>query len=322
MYRHKLGFEYGSSSTELRVVEALGATPEALRDLWAYLLAIDWIATVKASLLPPDHPLFLLLATPRRLRYRMGDGLWVRAARRRRRTVRTHVRERRQGRVRRGRRVLPVERGALAARGRSGHPEQGEAGPRAAGPVARLGPARRRFLRVARRAPDGSRSSRTARSHAPTRCFVGTGTPGAQKSSDPGVGTSGPDARLDWRAPGRLAQLGEHQLDKLGVTGSSPVPPIRRSKSGLLAQAMMISIGFSFRLRPSWPTPAEPVSAAEIKTPFDAGFSRVGHNGRNRNEKPIEIIMALRSRPDFDRRMGGTGLEPVTPSLSSWCSPN
>jgi hypothetical protein len=26
--------------------------------------------------------------------------------------------------------------------------------------------------------------------------------------------------------PGRLAQLGEHQLDKLGVTGSSPVPPI------------------------------------------------------------------------------------------------
>ena len=28
------------------------------------------------------------------------------------------------------------------------------------------------------------------------------------------------------RTPGRLAQLGEHQLDKLGVTGSSPVPPI------------------------------------------------------------------------------------------------
>jgi hypothetical protein len=29
--------------------------------------------------------------------------------------------------------------------------------------------------------------------------------------------------------PGRLAQLGEHQLDKLGVTGSSPVPPIRKA---------------------------------------------------------------------------------------------
>jgi hypothetical protein len=28
---------------------------------------------------------------------------------------------------------------------------------------------------------------------------------------------------------GRLAQLGEHQLDKLGVTGSSPVPPTHES---------------------------------------------------------------------------------------------
>ena len=34
------------------------------------------------------------------------------------------------------------------------------------------------------------------------------------------------------RSPGRLAQLGEHQLDKLGVTGSSPVPPIH-ALSGL-----------------------------------------------------------------------------------------
>ena len=77
-YRHKPGFENGTTNAELRVIEELGTTPEALRDLWAYLLAIDWIATVKSSLMPPDHPLFLLLATPRRLRYRMGDGLWVR----------------------------------------------------------------------------------------------------------------------------------------------------------------------------------------------------------------------------------------------------
>jgi predicted acetyltransferase len=33
---------------------------------------------VKSFLLPPDHPIFLLLAKPRRLCYRMGDGLWVR----------------------------------------------------------------------------------------------------------------------------------------------------------------------------------------------------------------------------------------------------
>jgi predicted acetyltransferase len=77
-YRHKPGWEAGSTIAELRVVEALGATPTAERDLWAYLLAIDWKATVQASLLPPDHALFFLLATPRRMRYRMGDSLWVR----------------------------------------------------------------------------------------------------------------------------------------------------------------------------------------------------------------------------------------------------
>jgi predicted acetyltransferase len=78
VYRHKPGWEGGSTTAEVRVLEALGATPQALRDLWGYLLAIDWKAALTASLLPPDHPLFLLLATPRRMRYRMGDSLWVR----------------------------------------------------------------------------------------------------------------------------------------------------------------------------------------------------------------------------------------------------
>jgi predicted acetyltransferase len=78
VYRHKPGWEAGTTTAELRVVEALGSTPQALRDLWGYLLAVDWVATVKAWLLPPDHPLFLLLATPRRMKYRMGDALWLR----------------------------------------------------------------------------------------------------------------------------------------------------------------------------------------------------------------------------------------------------
>jgi predicted acetyltransferase len=78
VYRHKPGWDSGSTIAELRVIEALGATPQALRDIWGYLLAVDWKATITASLLPPDHPLFLLLATPRRMRYRMGDSLWVR----------------------------------------------------------------------------------------------------------------------------------------------------------------------------------------------------------------------------------------------------
>jgi predicted acetyltransferase len=78
VYRHKPGWEEGSTTAELRVIEALGSTPVANRDLWGYLLAIDWKATLTTHLIPPDHPLFLLLATPRRLRYRMGDGIWVR----------------------------------------------------------------------------------------------------------------------------------------------------------------------------------------------------------------------------------------------------
>jgi predicted acetyltransferase len=78
VYRHKPGWEAGSTIAELRVLEALGSTPEATRDIWAFLLAVDWKANLTAALLPPDHPLFLLLATPRRMRYRMGDGLWVR----------------------------------------------------------------------------------------------------------------------------------------------------------------------------------------------------------------------------------------------------
>jgi predicted acetyltransferase len=78
VYRHKPGWEEGSTVAELRVVEALAATPTAERDLWGYLVSIDWKATLTAQLLPPDHALFLLLATPRRLRYRMGDALWMR----------------------------------------------------------------------------------------------------------------------------------------------------------------------------------------------------------------------------------------------------
>jgi predicted acetyltransferase len=78
VYRHKPEWEHGSTIAELRVLEALGSSAEAMRDLWGFLLAIDWKATVKSWLLPPDHPLFLLLETPRRLRYRLGDSLWVR----------------------------------------------------------------------------------------------------------------------------------------------------------------------------------------------------------------------------------------------------
>lgn len=78
IYRHRFGYEDGSATSELRVVEAVAAEPDAIAGVWRFLLDVDWTATINAGFLPPDHPLFFLLVQPRRMRYRMGDGLWVR----------------------------------------------------------------------------------------------------------------------------------------------------------------------------------------------------------------------------------------------------
>jgi len=78
LYRLNQSMEAGASTGAVVVIEAIGATHEATRELWRYLLEIDWIAHIKASQLPVDHPLFLLLARPRLMRFRLTDALWVR----------------------------------------------------------------------------------------------------------------------------------------------------------------------------------------------------------------------------------------------------
>ncbi len=78
LYRLKLDFEVGSTTGVLHVVEAMGVSPEATAGIWRYLLDVDWMERVQAELLPADHPLFLLLAQPRRMRFRVGDSLWLR----------------------------------------------------------------------------------------------------------------------------------------------------------------------------------------------------------------------------------------------------
>jgi predicted acetyltransferase len=78
IYRTLFSFEGGSASSRCVVKEALGTTPQATAAIWRFLLDVDWMAAVEVGLAPPDHPLFLLVATPRRMQYRMGDGLWVR----------------------------------------------------------------------------------------------------------------------------------------------------------------------------------------------------------------------------------------------------
>jgi predicted acetyltransferase len=78
IYRQFPSWDEGSTSARLEVSEVIGATPDATAEIWRFVLDIDWYATLEASLLPIDHPLFLLLATPRRMKFRIGDSLWVR----------------------------------------------------------------------------------------------------------------------------------------------------------------------------------------------------------------------------------------------------
>jgi predicted acetyltransferase len=78
LYRLSLSFEAGVSAGAVDVVEAIGNSPAATREVWRYLLDVDWMARLRAWLLPVDHPLFFLLAEPRRLHFRLRDGLWVR----------------------------------------------------------------------------------------------------------------------------------------------------------------------------------------------------------------------------------------------------
>jgi predicted acetyltransferase len=78
LYKVEQAWEQGASSGTLTVLEAVAPTPEATRELWRWLLDFDWTSKVVADLLPLDHPLFLLLAEPRRLRAKLNDGVWVR----------------------------------------------------------------------------------------------------------------------------------------------------------------------------------------------------------------------------------------------------
>ncbi len=78
VYRHKPKFEDGDFMSELQVVEAVALDGQPTAEIWRYLLDIDWSTKITASLLPVDHPLWWLLATPRRMKPRIGDGLWVR----------------------------------------------------------------------------------------------------------------------------------------------------------------------------------------------------------------------------------------------------
>jgi predicted acetyltransferase len=78
LYRLHFSAERGVPRGYTSVIEAVGDSPTATREIWLYLVSIDWMDRVRAGLLPLDHELFLLLREPRRLRFDHRDGLWVR----------------------------------------------------------------------------------------------------------------------------------------------------------------------------------------------------------------------------------------------------
>jgi predicted acetyltransferase len=78
LYKVAQEWEFGASSGTMTVLEAVAPEPEAERELWRWLLDFDWTSRIVADLLPLDHPLFLLLAEPRRMRVQLNDGVWVR----------------------------------------------------------------------------------------------------------------------------------------------------------------------------------------------------------------------------------------------------
>ena len=78
LYRLNFSYEDGVPTGKVVVLEAMGAAPEAEIAVWRFLLDIDWMASIEAELLPLDHPLLLLAAEPGRLRFRVGDGIFLR----------------------------------------------------------------------------------------------------------------------------------------------------------------------------------------------------------------------------------------------------
>jgi predicted acetyltransferase len=78
VYQVKHEWSDGVPKLELSVRELQALTPGAYADMWRFVCDVDLVHTVTARLRPPDEPLLLLLSEPRRLRMRLGDGLYVR----------------------------------------------------------------------------------------------------------------------------------------------------------------------------------------------------------------------------------------------------
>ncbi|MEP7158010.1 MAG: GNAT family N-acetyltransferase [Chloroflexota bacterium] len=77
-YRIKSDWTEIASASVLMVNELIGADPIAERELWRYVFGVDLVARIKYRWGPPNHPLLLMVAEPRRLALRVSDAIWLR----------------------------------------------------------------------------------------------------------------------------------------------------------------------------------------------------------------------------------------------------
>jgi predicted acetyltransferase len=77
IYRVKHDWDGGFPKGQVRVVEALAATPAAERELWRFLFGIDLTVRVE-SRVDPASPLPLMVVDARSLNMRLYEGLWLR----------------------------------------------------------------------------------------------------------------------------------------------------------------------------------------------------------------------------------------------------
>ncbi|MGH3077523.1 MAG: GNAT family N-acetyltransferase, partial [Gaiellaceae bacterium] len=78
MYRVKSKWEDGTPQGELRVTDAVAASPEATAELWRYLFGVDLVVRVKSGRMDPAWSLALMVTDPRRLYLSFAEGLWLR----------------------------------------------------------------------------------------------------------------------------------------------------------------------------------------------------------------------------------------------------
>jgi predicted acetyltransferase len=77
-YRIHDDWETSGSKSRLMVMELMAENAATHLDLWRFLFDVDLMDTVQGRFLAVDDPLLLAMAEPRRLRFTVGDALWLR----------------------------------------------------------------------------------------------------------------------------------------------------------------------------------------------------------------------------------------------------